>query len=96
MSFLKKLFGGGGGDGQTSSDVVAEASHKGFDIVTTPISEGGQFRVCAIIRKEIGGEVKEHRLIRADVCGSAQEASDIALRKCAQVIDERGERIFES
>lgn len=93
MSFLKKLFGGSASNDNAPS-AVAQSSHKGFEILTTPMPEGGQFRVCALIRKEIDGEVKEHRLIRADVCGSAQEASDIALRKCVQFIDERGERVF--
>ncbi len=96
MSFLKKLFGGGGGSGEPGGGAkpVAEVTHDGFQIATTPIEEGGQFRVAAMISKEVGGEVKSHRLIRADMCGSAEEASDIALRKAKMMIDEQGERIL--
>ena len=91
MSFLKKLFGGGGSKTAAPHE---ETEHKGFKIETTPMPEGGQFRVCAMIRKEMDGEIKEHTLIRADVCGSAQEASDMAMRKAKQIIDEQGERIL--
>ena len=91
MSFLKKLFGGGSGGAEKP---VAEIDYNGFKIASTPMKEGGQFRVCAMIRKGNNGEAKEHRLIRADVCGSAEDASDIAIRKAKQMIDERGDGIF--
>lgn len=95
MSFLKKLFGGGNGASAGSGiQPVAETSHEGFQILTTPIEEGGQFRVCALVRKEIDGALMEHRLIRADICSTVDEASDIAIRKAQQMIDERGEGIF--
>lgn len=96
MSFLKKLFGGGSSSGIGSPKAVAEVEYEGFKIATTPIEEGGQFRVCALVSKAIDGEVQEHKLIRADMCGSADEASEIALRKAKMMIDERGDRIFES
>ncbi len=93
MSFFKKLFGGGE-KSSSSSKAIEEGEYEGFQIATTPMDEGGQFRVCATISKEIGGETKTHKLIRADMCSSAQEASDIAMRKARQMIDERGEGIF--
>ena len=94
MSLLKKLFGGGG----SSVGVPANAepvSYEGYSILPSPMEEGGQFRVCALIRKEVDGEMREHKLIRADICSSAQEASDMSLRKAQQMIDERGERVFD-
>ena len=93
MSFLKKLFGGGDKTSSTAKP-VEEVDYKGFHIATTPIDEVGQFRVCAMVTKEVDGEMKTHKLIRADMCTSAQEASTIALRKAQQMIDEQGERIF--
>lgn len=69
--------------------------YEGFHIVTTPINEGGQYRVCALIHKEINQQMHEYKLVRADVCANAQEASDIALRKAQQLITEKGERIFD-
>jgi hypothetical protein len=47
-----------------------------------------------VISKEIGGEVKEHKFIRADRFASVDDAADFALRKGQQVVDEQGERIF--
>lgn len=94
MSFLKKLFGGGGGSSSGAAKPVEEADYKGFQIATTPMDEGGQFRVCALISKDINGETKTHKLIRADMCSTSEEASTIAMRKAKQMIDEQGERIF--
>ncbi len=92
MSFLKKLFGGGANGGGSSE--MEPVSHEGFAIFPSPMEEGGQFRVCAVIRKEIGGEMREHKLIRADICSSAQEAADMSIRKAHQMIDERGDKVF--
>lgn len=95
MSFLKKLFGGGNGATPGSgAKPYAEIDYEGFKILATPMEEAGQFRVCALIRKESDGEVKEHKLIRADICSTKEEASDIAIRKARQMIDERGEGVF--
>ena len=94
MSILKKLFGGGAGKAGADA-IVSEIEHKGFRIQAAPKKEGGQFRVAAIITKEIDGEDKEHRLIRADMCSTAEDAADIAIRKSKQFIDERGDRVFD-
>ncbi|MEF2073321.1 HlyU family transcriptional regulator [Consotaella aegiceratis] len=94
MSFLKKLFGGGG---ETSSAPRATATedYNGFSIAAQPMREGGQFRLAAMIQKEIGGETKSHRLIRADLFQSEDEATGAALRKARQVIDEQGDKLFD-
>ena len=91
MSFLKKLFGGGGSG---SVAPVAEADYQGFKIKATPMEEGGQYRVCAHIYKDIEGTLHEHKLVRADICGSQNEAADLAMRKARQIIDERGDKVF--
>lgn len=92
MSFLKKLFGGGAGRGS----VAAAEMHEGYIIQPLPMEEGGQYRLCAEIRKEVDGEMKTHRLIRADVFPTAEQAVDAARLKAQQVIREQGDRIFTS
>jgi hypothetical protein len=93
MSFWKKLFGGGGGE--AAEDTAGEpVEHNGFIIRATPFTEGGQYQTCGVISKEIGGEVKEHRFIRADRFAAKQDAIDVTLRKARQVIDEQGDKIF--
>lgn len=93
MSFLKKLFGGG------RSAPAAKApteDYNGYTITATPISEGGSFRVGATIEKDVDGETKQHKLIRADTVQGRDEADAASIRKAKQVIDEQGERIFRA
>lgn len=101
MSILRKIFGGGGGGDEAAGEPTparAEAteSYKGFDIAPTPVKEGGQYRLVAMITKEVDGEAKAHRLIRADLFGSSDEAARFAVVKARQVIDEQGERLFNT
>ena len=91
MSFWKKLFGGGAVREEPPLDPV---EYKGFTIRPTPFVEDGQYQTCGVIAKEIGGEMKEHRFIRADRFPSRDDAVDVTLRKARQLIDEQGERIF--
>ncbi|MBO0663360.1 HlyU family transcriptional regulator [Jiella sp. MQZ9-1] len=96
MSFLKKLFGGAGGATPGEPAVVDSRDYAGFAIKATPMPEGGQFRLAALIEKEIGGETKVHRMIRADLFASKDDAAAFALRKAEQVIDEQGEALFNN
>ena len=87
MSFLKQLFGGGAG-------ASASAFHDGYEIIAMPKKEGGQFRLCGTISKEIDGTLKEHNFIRADTFSNKEEAVRATLRKAKHLIDEQGEQIF--
>lgn len=90
MSLLSRLFGGGGGG---AAEQPAE-SYEGFSITPDPIKEGGSWRLAARVEKEIGGETKTHRLIRADTFQSADEAASASIAKAKQIIDEQGNRLF--
>ena len=92
MSFWKKLFGGGGA--AKEEPPLDPVEHKGYLIRPAPFLEDGQYQTCGVITKEIGGEVKEHRFIRADRFAAKDDAVDVTLRKARQLIDEQGERIF--
>lgn len=92
MSFWKKLFGGSGAAKEEPAQEPVE--YKGFTIQATPFVEGGQYQTCGVISREVNGELKQHRFIRADRFAGKDEAIDITLRKARQVIDEQGERIF--
>jgi hypothetical protein len=93
MAFWKKLFGGGGDEGGQSSSAKT-LEHKGFLITAQPYKESGQWQLAGTISKDVNGERKEHRFVRADRFSDAGEAADIALSKGRQIIDEQGERIF--
>ncbi len=96
MSFLKRLFGGGGEPEKSEPKVAGEVEHKGFIIRATPFKEGGQYQTCGVVVREIDGAVKEHRFIRADRFASLDDAVSVALSKGRQLVDEQGERLFSS
>jgi hypothetical protein len=92
MSLFSKLFGGGASGAKSSGPEPIE--HDGFKIYPQPIKETGGHRVAARIEKEIGGEVKTHQMIRADLVADPEEATAITIAKAKQVIKEQGDRLF--
>ena len=92
MSFLKKLFGGGAKAEPDASGPSED--HSGFTITATPYETAGRWQLCGVISKEIDGETKEHRFIRADSFTSRAEAEQMVFFKGRQIIDQLGERVF--
>ena len=92
MSFLKKLFGLGGAPKEAAPAPMQE--HEGFTIAATPFEDGGRFQLCGVITKEIDGEVKEHRFIRADKLSTMEDAVSMTFFKGRQIIDQMGEDVF--
>jgi hypothetical protein len=92
MSFFKKLFGGGGKIAEPVAAATIE--YKGFVIAPAPMADNGQFRVAGSISKEIGGEVKTHKFIRADMFADRQAAIDATMRKAQLIVDQSGDAIF--
>ncbi|MEX0287373.1 MAG: HlyU family transcriptional regulator [Paracoccaceae bacterium] len=92
MSFLSKLFGGGGGKEPAKAEAV---EHAGFRIYPDPVKEQGGYRVAARIEKDVEGETKSHDMIRADTYASPDTASDASVSKAKQFIDQMGDRIFD-
>ncbi|MGL4638055.1 MAG: HlyU family transcriptional regulator [Beijerinckiaceae bacterium] len=93
MSFFKKLFGGGSTP-KVEPGPAATAEHNGFTIQATPYQEDGQWQMCGVIQKEIGGEAKSHRFIRADKFPSQEQAAEFTLNKARQIIDQMGDKVF--
>jgi hypothetical protein len=92
MSWLKKIFGGG----EAAPAASASSEHKGYTIIATPIKEGGQYRLAGVISKEIGGVMKEHKFVRADLFTGKDEAVQFAFVKGELIIDQSGDGIFSS
>lgn len=91
MSLFKRLFGGG--SGETASAAEPE-TYNGFRIFAEPVKEGGQYRLCGRIEKEVDGELKTHSFIRADTFGAEEQAVEMAVFKAKQLIDQMGDRLF--
>jgi hypothetical protein len=81
-----RLTGGGG---------AAEAvEYNGYRIRPAPYPSKGAYQTAGTIEKEIGGELKEHRFIRAETHPSRDQAIEFSIAKAKQIIDEQGDRIF--
>lgn len=94
MSFLKKLFGGGDDGSGSDGKVLDSDTYKDFAIRAVEMRAGSEFQLCGEIAKEIDGEEKVHRFIRADRLMTPDLAASAALAKARQIIDEQGERVF--
>ena len=97
-NFFKSLFKSGGDDnnGAQQQEVIAGSeSYKGFTIEAAPVKESGQYRTAGYISKEIDGELKKSRFIRADNSTDQNQAVSHALSKGRQIIDEQGDHVFE-
>ena len=86
MSFLKRLFGFGGGDAAEAALPEPSLDIDGFTVRATPYREAGQWQLCGVISKEIDGEVKEHRFVRADRFPDRDTAVDMAFVKARAII----------
>jgi hypothetical protein len=94
MSFLSKLFGGGSGGQDGGGKAAAEEEYKGFVIKATPTAAGSEHQLAGTIEKQIGGELKSYRFVRADRLSTREEAALRAIAKGKQLVDEQGDKLF--
>ena len=95
MSFWKNLFGGGSSSAEPEGDkVLGEESHKGFLIKAIEMKAGSELQLAGTIEKEVSGELKTYRFVRADRTTSRDDLIVLAIAKGRQIIDEQGEAIF--
>lgn len=96
MSFWKKIFGGGSDAGGKSIEpaVVGEESYKGFTIKALTMPVGSEFQLAGLIEKDVGGELKSYKFVRADRFSSREDVVSFTLAKGRQLIDEQGDGVF--
>jgi hypothetical protein len=95
MGFWQRLFGGGLGKSTAHEDeILGEDSYKGFRILAVVMMNGAEYQLAGRIEKEIAGEMKSYRFVRADRFSGKSDVAALALSKGRQIIDEQGERIF--
>ena len=97
MSFWKNLFGGGGGGSASKSiepAVVAEEAYKGFTVKSLIMPVGSEYQLAGLIEKEVDGELKSYKFVRADRFSSKEDVVSFALAKGRQIIDEQGDGIY--
>ena len=69
-------------------------SYKGFLIKAIEMRAGSEYQLAGTIEKEIGGELKTYKFVRADRMSSKDDLISMALGKGRQIIDEQGDKIF--
>ena len=95
MSFFKSLFGGGKSAASHAPTVpVLSVEHEGYLIEAMPFLEGGQYQIAGTISKEVGGELKVHKFVRADRAPALDDAAEMSIRKGKQIVEQVGERMF--
>jgi hypothetical protein len=94
MSFLKKLFGGGGPSEPAAPKPGPAIEYKGFTIRAEPFEARGQHQLAGVVLKSIDGVEKSHRFVRADTFDSRETAIEFAHRKGRQLVDEQGDKLF--
>lgn len=95
-SILKDLWGRLTGGAGAAAEVEAEpVEYKGYRIRAAPFADGGQFQTAGTIEKEIGGELKQHRFIRAEKHASRDDAESFSITKAQQIVDQQGDRMFD-
>ncbi|MCF6326490.1 MAG: HlyU family transcriptional regulator [Devosiaceae bacterium] len=98
MSFWKKMLGIGPRENEESAEpkMLAEDEYKGFEIRAMEMKSGSEYQLCGEIEKTVDGEVRMKQFIRADKLSSAEEVAKFSLKKARQIIDERGDDVFDS
>ncbi len=96
---LRKLLGGlfGGGEARAGNARAAEpVEYHGYQIISEPAEQGGQFRVSGWIRK-MGpdGETLEHRFERSDLVPGREACDQLMVSKAQRFIDQMGEGLFD-
>jgi len=95
MSFLKSLFGGGKSDNAAKADApLGEETYKGFLIKAISMKVGSEYQLSGTIERELDGEVKLYRFVRADRLSSREDATTMAIAKGRQLVDEQGNKLF--
>ena len=96
MSFFAKLFGRAPSANDADAAPSAEATeYTGYTIRPAPRRQGSSWLLAGVITKGFPDGVKEHAFVRADTFSGRDEAAAFAITKAKQLIDERGDQLFD-
>lgn len=95
---FKKLLGGllgKGGATPTEAKAAEPVEYNGYQIVSQPAEQDGQFRVSGWIHK-MGkeGETLEHRFERSDLVPGRDACHQLMVSKAQRYIDQVGDEMF--
>lgn len=92
--FLKRLFGGGGGDAPVEPE--PSVTYKGIEITPAPMKdEGGQWRIAGQLTRP-GDPPETRRFMRADLLPGRDAAIEASIGKGKLIIDQNGDHLWRS
>ena len=91
---LSRLFGGRG-ESEAREPSGPPVEYRGYRIRATPYRTAGRFQTAGVIEQDGPKGMKEHRFIRAETHDSRDDAIAFSISKGKQIIDERGDRVFD-
>ncbi len=89
--FLRRLTGGGEGAGAAAGPAL---EYNGYTIQPAPRRERGQWLTAGVISKDFPEGPKSQHFVRAETHAGPEQASEFAVIKAKQIIDERGDKLF--
>ena len=95
MSFFSSLFRRGAAADSSAAKASAPIEYKGYVICAAPYKNNGLYQTAGTIARELDGERKEHRFVRADAYASYDDAVAFTENKARQIVDLQGDKIFE-
>lgn len=98
--WLSGLLGGGdrrsSGSASGSAPAADPVAYQGYQIISEPADQGGQYRVSGWIRRSgADGEMQEHRFERSDMVPGREACDQLMVSKAQRFIDEVGEAMFQ-
>lgn len=94
LSGITSLFSSKENNSTKQTIIEESVEYKGFMITPNPMNEGGQYRLSAIITKEMGDTTQTHTFIRSDVIASRDDCIEMTIRKAKIAIDQMGDGLF--
>ena len=91
-SLWQRLSGSSGNDDDHAGETV---EYEGYRIRPAPFRRNGEYQTAGIIEKEVAGERREHRFVRAESHPTRDGAIEFSVAKAKQIIDERSTRLFD-
>jgi hypothetical protein len=91
---LRRLFGGGGAAGPAAAAEPVE--YRGYQITPAPQRQGSGWNTAGVIAKAFEGGLKEQPFVRVDTHARKDDAIAFSITKAQQIIDEQGDRLFQS
>ncbi len=92
--FLRRLTGGGGAE-DTDAAAGPALAYYGYTIQPAPRRDRGQWLTAGMISKDFPDGPKSQYFVRAETHASPELASEFAVIKAKQIIDERGDLLFK-